>query len=112
VGKFGLSLHEGKTRLIEFGRFAARNRKAKGLPRPSTFPFLGFTHYCSETRGGKFTAKRCTNSQRMARKLSEIRAELKRRMHQAVKAQHVWLSHSTALAGSRSRRPVTRTRRA
>ena len=92
VGKFGLTLHEDKTRLIEFGRFAARNREAKGLRRPETFAFLGFTHYCSVTRGGKFTVKRRTHSQRMARKLSEIRLELKHRMHLAVKAQHLWLS--------------------
>lgn len=50
VGKFGLTLHEDKTRLIEFGRFAAHNRKAQGMPRPETFAFLGFTHYCGETR--------------------------------------------------------------
>jgi RNA-directed DNA polymerase len=92
LAKFGLSLNEGKTRLIEFGRFAARDRKAKRLQRPETFNFLGFTHYCSETRGGKFTVKRRTNSQRMARKLSEVRLELKRRMHLAVKAQHLWLA--------------------
>lgn len=61
VGKFSLTLHEDKTRLIEFGRFAARNRKAQGLRRPETFAFLGFTHYCSVTRGGKFTVKRRTH---------------------------------------------------
>jgi RNA-directed DNA polymerase len=92
VGKFGLTLHEDKTRLIEFGRFAARNRKAQKLPRPETFAFLGFTHYCGVTRSGKFTVKRRTHSQRMARKLSEIRVKLKHRMHLAVKAQHIWLS--------------------
>ena len=58
LAQFGLSLHEGKTRLVEFGRFAARNRQAAGLRRPETFDFLGFTHYCSETRGGRFTVKR------------------------------------------------------
>jgi RNA-directed DNA polymerase len=92
MAKFGLSLHEGKTRLVEFGRFAARERRVKGLQRPETFTFLGFVHYCSETRNGKFTVKRRTHSQRMARKLSEIRLELKHRMHVAVKEQHVWLS--------------------
>ena len=41
--QFGLSLHEGKTRLIEFGRFAACNRAAAGQRRPETFDFLGFS---------------------------------------------------------------------
>jgi RNA-directed DNA polymerase len=48
--QFGLSVHEGKTRLIEFGRFAAERRAAAGQRRPETFNFLGFTHYCSKTR--------------------------------------------------------------
>ncbi len=63
--KFGLSLHEGKTRLIEFGRFAARNRAAAGQRRPETFDFLGFTHYCGKTKKNKFMVKRKTQAKRL-----------------------------------------------
>src|SRR5208282_1301430 len=58
--KFGLDLHEGKTRLIEFGRHAARRRKARGLGKPETFDFLGFTHICGKTRDGRFGLRRVT----------------------------------------------------
>ena len=68
----GLSVHEGKTRLIEFGRFAAEHRAAAGQPRPETFNFLGFTHYCSKTRTGKFVVKRKTQAKRLVRKLKTI----------------------------------------
>ena len=63
--QFGLSLHEGKTRLIEFGRFAACNRAAAGQRRPETFDFLGFTHYCGKTRRNKFMVKRKTQAKRL-----------------------------------------------
>ena len=56
--KFGLELHPGKTRLIEFGRHAARNRKARGLGKPETFDFLGFTHICAKSRSGRFWVRR------------------------------------------------------
>jgi nucleoid DNA-binding protein len=52
--KFNLELHRDKTRLIEFGRFAAQNRKERGLPKPETFDFLGFTHMCGKTKDGRF----------------------------------------------------------
>jgi RNA-directed DNA polymerase len=90
--KFGLALHEGKTKLIEFGRYAAENRARAGLRRPETFNFLGFTHYCGRTRSGKFIVKRKTQSQRITRKLREVRVEMKRRLHEPVKEQHKWLS--------------------
>src|SRR5215469_18967544 len=81
LSEFGLSVHEGKTRLIEFGRFAAGSRSAAGQRRPETFSFLGFTHYCGKTRSGKFVVKRKTQVKRMVRKLKEIREEMRRRMH-------------------------------
>jgi len=91
LAQVGLSLHEGKTRLVEFGRFAARNRQAAGLRRPETFDFLGFTHYCGETRSGRFVVKRKTQAKRMVRKLKALREEMARRMHTPVKEQHQWL---------------------
>ena len=89
--QFGLSVHEGKTRLIEFGRFAAASRSAAGQRRPETFSFLGFTHYCGKTRSGKFVVKRKTQAKRMVRKLKEIREEMRQRMHAPVREQHRWL---------------------
>ena len=91
LGQFGLSLHEGKTRLIEFGRFAATRRAYAGLGRPETFDFLGFTHYCGKTRKGAFMVKRKTQAKRMTRKLKALRHEMKARQHAPVKAQHQWL---------------------
>lgn len=89
--KFGLKMHEGKTKLIEFGRYAAENRAKRGLRRPETFNFLGFTHYCGTTRSGKFIVKRKTQSQRLTRKLKEVLIEMKRRRHEPVREQHAWL---------------------
>jgi group II intron reverse transcriptase/maturase len=92
LAKFGLELHPDKTRLIEFGRFAARSRAARGLGRPETFQFLGFTHMCARTRSGGFMLKRITISKRMRAKLREIKEELKRRRHQPVFMQGEWLA--------------------
>jgi group II intron reverse transcriptase/maturase len=92
MAQCGLALNEAKTRLIEFGRFAAERRAVRGERRPETFDFLGFTHYCSETRRGRFMVKRKTQSKRMRRKLKELRREAKRRMHTPVADQHQWLS--------------------
>ena len=89
---FGLQLHEEKTRLIEFGRFAAQTRKARGDQRPETFVFLGFTHYCGWTRDGRFIVKRKTQSTRLRRKLTAIRQDMRRRMHQPLALQHRWLA--------------------
>jgi RNA-directed DNA polymerase len=91
LAKFSLELKAEKTRLIEFGRHAARRRKARGLGRPETFDFLGFTHICAKTRGGGFYLKRVTISKRMRTKLSEVNAELKRRRHQPIPEQGRWL---------------------
>jgi RNA-directed DNA polymerase len=90
--KFALELHADKTRLIEFGRFAARNRSARGLGKPETFAFLGFTHICAKTRGGRFMLKRVTISKRMRAKLREVNASLKRRRHLPIPEQGRWLA--------------------
>jgi len=72
VGHFGLSLEEEKSRLIEFGRFAEGDRKARGEGKPETFTFLGFTHYCSKSRNGKFRVKRKTARKKFSKKCKEI----------------------------------------
>jgi RNA-directed DNA polymerase len=82
--KFGLTLHPDKTRLIEFGRFAAENRRRRGDGKPETFNFLGFTHSCGKTRKGKFTVLRQTMRQRWQAKLKAVKAELRRRLHEPV----------------------------
>jgi group II intron reverse transcriptase/maturase len=89
--EFNLELHEGKTRLIEFGRFAIQNRQRNGKGKPSTFDFLGFTHICGKTRKGKFTVLRHTNAKRMRAKLLELRDELRRRLHWPVPVVGKWL---------------------
>src|SRR6201988_383689 len=82
---FKLKLHPEKTRLIEFGYFAANNRKRRGQGKPETFNFLGFTHICGRKRSnGMFTVKRRTMSKRKRTKLKEVKTELKKRMHQPV----------------------------
>ena len=63
--EFGLELAQEKTRLIEFGRFAAQNRTARGLPKPETFDFLGLTHICARTRNGRFALRRVTSKKRL-----------------------------------------------
>ena len=92
LSKFGLGLHEKKTRLLEFGRFAAERRKRGGMRRPETFDFLGFTHYCSMNKKGRFFVTRKTQGARMTRKLKELRIESRRRMHWPLKKQQRWLS--------------------
>jgi group II intron reverse transcriptase/maturase len=92
LAKFGLSLHEGKTRLVEFGRFAASNRERRGEKRPDPFDFLGFTHYCGTTRKGRFMVQRKTQRARMVRKLKELRLEMKKRQHEPLAEQSRWLA--------------------
>jgi RNA-directed DNA polymerase len=91
LGKFALSLHPEKTRLIEFGRFAAERRKRHGLGKPETFNFLGFTFICGKTRAGRFQIKRKTRRDRMHAKLKMLRAEMWRRMHWPIPDQGKWL---------------------
>src|ERR1700681_3761685 len=89
--EFALSLHSEKTRLIEFGRFAAENRKRRGLGKPETFTFLGFTFICSKTRRRKFQMQRKARRGRIRVKLQAIKQELRRRMHQPIPQQGRWL---------------------
>jgi group II intron reverse transcriptase/maturase len=91
-GKFGLRLHEEKTRLIEFGRYAAERRAKRGERRPETFDFLGFTHCSSRTKDGRFIIRRKTQRKRMVRKLKELRIEAKRRRHWLMGKQQKWLA--------------------
>jgi group II intron reverse transcriptase/maturase len=91
LGKFALSVHPEKTRLIEFGRFAAERRKRRGLGKPETFNFLGFTFICGKTRAGKFQIKRRTRADRMRAKLKMVQEEMRRRMHQPIPHQGTWL---------------------
>jgi RNA-directed DNA polymerase len=89
--RFALSLHPDKTRLIEFGRLAAVKRARRGLGKPETFAFLGFTFICGRSRQGKFLLCRKTRRDRMQAKLTEIKEELRRRLHQPVPEQGRWL---------------------
>jgi RNA-directed DNA polymerase len=92
LGPFGLSLHPEKTRLIEFGPFAAVKRRRLGQGKPETFDFLGFTHICSQTRKGKrFTVKRQTVAKRLRAKLHDIKEGLRRQMHAGIGAIGVWI---------------------
>lgn len=89
--RFGLELHPDKTHLLEFGRFAAANRRQRGLGKPNTFDFLGFTHISGQTRKGKFIVYRKTISKRLRERLKAIRAELRRKMHWSVPEVGKWL---------------------
>ena len=92
LAKFGLELHPQKTRLIEFGRYAAERRKKRGEGKPETFNFLGFTHICGTNyQTGNFTIRRKTIGKRMAAKLCEIRVELRKRLHARVPGSVKWL---------------------
>jgi RNA-directed DNA polymerase len=87
-----LKLHPTKTRLIEFGRFAASNRRKRGEGKPETFDYLGFTHICGMTRHGRFCIRRKTIRKRLRRKLREMKTELSRRMHDPLESVAVWLA--------------------
>ena len=88
---YGLEVHPEKTRLLEFGRFAAANRAKRGEGRPETFGFLGFTHYCRTQRNGRFGLGRKPVAKRMRRTLQAIKAELRKRMHANPKVTGRWL---------------------
>jgi RNA-directed DNA polymerase len=93
LATFGLELQAEKTRLIEFGRHAARNRTARGLGKPDTFQFLGFTHACGKTRKtGRFKLTRLTDSKRMRAKLLAVKREMWKRMHHPIPEQGRWLA--------------------
>jgi len=89
---FELRLNGQKTRLLEFGRFAAQNRAKSGLSKPETFNFLGFTHICSRARSGAFQLRRKTRSDRMRAKLKGIKEGLRRQRHGSFVSQGQWLN--------------------
>jgi group II intron reverse transcriptase/maturase len=92
MAEYGLELHSEKTRLIQFGRFAAENRKRDGLGKPETFHFLGFTHICGTNwKTGKFTVHRKTVGKRMTAKLKEVAAKLLKRAHDPIEDTGGWL---------------------
>lgn len=91
LAKFGLALNADKTRLIRFGRFAAQQRAERGLGRPETFDFLGFTHHCATRRDGHFAVRRRTIKKRMAAKLKQVKASLMARRHWPIEMQGRWL---------------------
>lgn len=115
--KFHLELHPEKTRLVEFGRYAAQSRRERGEGKPETFNFLGFTHICGTNRRGRFTVQRQTIRKRMQAKLKAIAIQLRRRMHDPLEEVGPWLravvgghfryygvpSNSTALQNFRHR---------
>ena len=89
---FALKLHAEKTRLIEFGRFAAERRRAHGRGKPETFQFLGFTHICARTRRGRFKLKRITDSKRMRAKVREVKISLIKHRDLPIPDQARWLA--------------------
>lgn len=91
LAEFALTMHPEKTRLIEFGRFAAGNRARRGLGKPETFNFLGLTHICGRSRRGKFLLMRHTRRDRMRAKLKAVKVELMRRRHEPILKQGRWL---------------------
>ena len=91
LGKFGLELHPEKTRRIEFGRFAERNRKRRGEGKPEAFDSLGFTHISGKDRKGNFTVRRKTVGKRMRSKLRELKQLLRPRRHDPVAQTGEWL---------------------
>jgi len=89
---FALELHPDKTRLLEFGPFAASKRKRRGQGKPETFDFLGFTHICGKKRSnGRFTVIRQTMRKRLQAKLKQVKTELRRRLHDPVPEVGRWL---------------------
>jgi group II intron reverse transcriptase/maturase len=93
---FSLSLHPEKTRLIEFGRFAAQNRERRGLGKPETFKFLGFVHICGKSLRGDFQIRRKSRRDRMSAKLREIKDALRQRLHVPIPEVGKWLAQIVA----------------
>lgn len=86
LGKFNLELSEEKTKTVEFGRYATRNRKTRGERKPETFDFLGFTHYCSTNRNnGKYRVKRKTSKKKFQAKVAIMKEWIHKNMHMPVK---------------------------
>ena len=91
LSRFGLSLHQDKTRLVEFGRFSVMNRRQRGVGKPETFDFLGFTHYCTTTRRGRFRLGRKPVAKRVNRTLARIDEVLRKRWHHDIWEVGKWL---------------------
>ena len=89
--KFNLELHADKTRLIEFGQYAAERRRCRGKGKPENFNFLGFTHICSRSRKGRFAIRRHPIKVRMRAKLRELKEEFRRRLHAPVEEVGRWI---------------------
>src|SRR5689334_3674741 len=94
--EFSLTLHPDKTRLIEFGRHAARNRETRGLGKPETFTFLGFVLICGKSRRGDFQIRRKSRRDRMRAKLREIKEGLRQRWHLPIPETGKWLGQIVA----------------
>ena len=110
LAKFSLEMHEGKTKLIEFGRFAIDNRKEHEEGKPETFDFLGFTHICKRKKNGRFTIYRKTIVKRLRDKIKKVRAVLRRKRHRPVSEQGAWLK--TVMQGHFNYYGVPRNRKA
>ena len=108
LGQFELELHGEKTRLLEFGRHAAAGRRRRGLGKPETFTFLGFTFICGKSRGGAFLLHRKTRRDRMTAKLRDIKEDLRRRMHTPITGCSVSGYRTTCCCGPQKLR-LTRT---
>jgi RNA-directed DNA polymerase len=91
LAKFGLELHSEKTRVLRFGRYARKDCERDGHKRPETFDFLGFTHIAGQSRKGEFQLQRRTSRKKRAAKMSKLRLEMKRRMHEPPAVQYKWL---------------------
>lgn len=91
LAKFGLEMHEGKTRLVEFGRFAVEDRKKNDEGKPETFDFLGFTHICAKKKNGRFTIYRKTITKRLRAKIKDVREKLNKNRHKPVSEQGSWV---------------------
>jgi RNA-directed DNA polymerase len=92
LARFGLEVHPEKTRLLEFGRYAAHNRRHRGAGKPESFTFLGFTHLCSTTRNGRFCVLRISQRSKVQAKLMELSRNLRRRLCEPIPSVGKWLA--------------------
>lgn len=90
--EFDLTLHPEKTRLLEFGRYAAERRRRKGMKKPETFAYLGFTHISGKSRNGSFQLKRKSRKDRLRAKLKQVKEQMRLRMHEPIASQGRWLA--------------------
>ena len=112
LARFELSLHPEKTRLVEFGVLAHANRRRRGLGRPDTFDFLGFTHYCAKDRKGRFQLGRKPMAKRVSRTLKRIKEALRKRRHERIEVTGRWLGQVlTAIASPRDVPPLVEPQR-